>query len=74
LTTEAAALLVMKPSQLLKNLGMIRVSFENAVVSRLCAVIIFLLFVHMTDLEPDVFFGQGSWRRVDDIFEALQDS
>ena len=33
---------------------------------------IFLLFVNVADLEPDVFFSQRSWRICDNVFEALQ--
>lgn len=33
---------------------------------------VFLLFVHMADLEPDVLLGKGRWWRVDYVLEALQ--
>lgn len=35
------------------------------------ATYVFLLFVNMADLEPDVLLGQGSGRRVDNVLEAL---
>lgn len=33
---------------------------------------VFLLFVHMTNLEPDVFLGQRCWWKRHNIPEALQ--
>lgn len=32
---------------------------------------IFLLFINMSNLEPDVFFIQWTWRIIDNILEAL---
>jgi hypothetical protein len=32
---------------------------------------VFLLFMDMADLEPDVFFCQWPWRIGNDVFEAL---
>jgi hypothetical protein len=32
---------------------------------------IFLLFVDMADLEPDVFLSQRRWWRCDNVIEAL---
>jgi hypothetical protein len=32
---------------------------------------IFLLFVDMSDLEPDVFLGERTWRVIDNVVEAL---
>ena len=32
---------------------------------------VFLLFVNMPDLKPDILFGQGSWWVGNDIFKAL---
>jgi hypothetical protein len=40
LTAEARALLVVKPSQLLKDLGVIGIAFENARVGRLGRVVL----------------------------------
>ena len=40
LTAKARALLVVKPSQLLKNLGVIGIAFENARVGRLGRVVL----------------------------------
>jgi hypothetical protein len=33
---------------------------------------IFLLFIDMTNLKPDVFLAERSRRVVDNVFEALQ--
>jgi hypothetical protein len=35
------------------------------------ATYIFLLFVDMSDLEPDVFLGERTRRVIDDVVEAL---
>jgi hypothetical protein len=40
LAAEARALLVVKPAQLLKDLGVIGITFENAGVSRLGRVVL----------------------------------
>jgi hypothetical protein len=80
LAAEAVALLMMQPSELLKDLGMIRIAVKHTSVCSFGVVIlkcvktgnddllgdstyVFLLFVNMTDLEPDIFFGQGRRRK-----------
>lgn len=62
----------MKPSKLLQDLGVIGIPVKNALVRTLRTIEVFLLFMDMTDLEPDVFFSQGRWRRVDDVLEAFE--
>lgn len=36
-----------------------------------CKTNVFLLLVHVANLEPDVFFAQWARRIVDDVTEAL---
>jgi hypothetical protein len=72
LALESLALLMVQPSELLKNLGMVGITLKHSLISRLCVIVVFLLFVHMADLEPDVFLGQGRWWRIDNVLEALQ--
>lgn len=72
LTLESLALLMVQPSKLLKNLGMIGITLKYSLISRLCIIVIFLLFVHVTDLKPDVLFSQRRWWRVYYVLEALQ--
>lgn len=71
LAREAAALLMMQPSQLLQDLGMIRISVQHTLIGTLSTIEILLLLVHMTDLEPDIFLGQWRGRRVDDVLKTL---
>jgi hypothetical protein len=72
LALEGLALLMVQPSQLLENLGMVRVTLKHPLISRFCVIVVFLLFVHMADLKPDVLLGKGRWWRVDYVLEALQ--
>lgn len=62
LAGKTITLLVMQPAQLLQNLGVVRVSVQYTLVCVFGTVKILLLLVHMTDLEPDVLFGQRRWR------------
>lgn len=71
LAGEAVALLVVQPAELLKHLGMVGVALKDFLVCSLCAVIIFLLFMYMANLEPDILLGQRMGRRVYNVFEAL---
>jgi hypothetical protein len=88
LAAEASALLVVKPTQLLKDLGVIGIAFENARVCRLGRVVlwkisgmpwwqhgvttyVFLLFMHVSDLEPNVLLAERLWRVRHYIAEAL---
>ena len=88
LAAEARALLVVKPAQLLKDLGVIGVTFENASVSRLGRVVlrkvsglpwevsgvatyVFLLFMHVSDLEPNILLAERLWWVRHYIAEAL---
>ena len=41
---------------------------------RIVSTYVFLLFVHMTNLEPDVFLSQRRWWKRHNISEALQTS
>lgn len=63
---------MMQPTQLLQNLGMVGVTLEHSSVSSFGRVVIFLLFVNVTNLEPDVFLTQRTRRIVDNVPEALQ--
>lgn len=96
LAAVAAALLVVEPSELLKNLGVVWLPLQHTFVRRSrrikltrsvqqrtptrniktedgrVSAYLFLLFMDMADLEPDVFFGEGSRGVVDDVFEALR--
>jgi len=49
----------------------IRMSNEQHLDSRCSSTHIFLLFMHVTNLKPDIFFVQRPWRIMDDISEAL---
>lgn len=85
----AVALLVMQPSKLLQNLGVIGIAFKHTHVSCLCIVIlhiisivqmsvgdthIFLLLVNMTNLKPDILLGQRIGWKGYDISKALWES
>jgi hypothetical protein len=62
LAAETVALLVMQPAKLLKDLCMLRVSVKHTSISRLGIVVIFLLLMDMSNLEPNVLFSQrGRW-------------
>lgn len=81
------ALLVVQPAELLQNLGVIRVTVEDPAICALCCfelkdcepwschmwndTYLFLLLIHVTNLEPDVLLGQWARRVGDDVFEAL---
>ena len=83
---------MVEPAELLQDLGMIGVPVQDALVRRLCAVIlqkgvlpcarddslalgtyVFLLLMHVADLEPDVLLGQGRRWRLHDVFETLRE-
>jgi hypothetical protein len=66
------ALLVVQPTQLLQDLGMVGVAVQNTSVCLLGRIEVLLLFVDMTDLEPNVFLRKGTRRVGDNILEALQ--
>jgi len=51
---------------------MVRVTFEYPTVSTFGGFEFFLLFVHVTDLKPDVLFRQRTRRVGYDVFEAVQ--
>lgn len=72
LTAEAGALLMVQPAQLLQNLGVGWIAVKHAHVGALRGVIVFLLFVYMAYLEPDILLAQGSWWIVDNVLEALR--
>lgn len=62
----------MQPAQLLQNLGVVRVSVQYALICIFGTVKVLLLFVDMTNLEPDVLFGQRRRWRIDNVLEALE--
>lgn len=47
------------------------VSVMELVATYMGAAYVFMLFMHVADLEPDVFLRQWAGWRVDDVFEAL---
>lgn len=65
------ALLVMQPTKLLKNLGVVGRVVEDPLVGGLGIVKVLLLLVNVTDLEPDVFLSQGTRWCADNVLEAL---
>jgi hypothetical protein len=83
-------LLVVQPAELLQNLGVFRVTLEDTAVcalggfelrrcqqllwENLWLTYLFLLLVHMTNLEPDVLFGQRPRRVKHNVLEALAQS
>lgn len=62
---------MVEPSELLENLGVVRVTIEDPTIRALCSLKFFLLLVHMTNLKPDVLLSKRSGRVSDDVFEAL---
>lgn len=61
----------MQPTKLLEDLGVIGVALKYATVSALGGLEFLLLFVDVTDLEPDVLFCQRPGWVGDYIFETL---
>lgn len=51
---------------------MVWIAVEDSPISMLRRVEVFLLLMHMADLEPDVLLCQRAWRVVYDVFEAVQ--
>jgi hypothetical protein len=90
LAAEAGALLVVQPSELLQNLGVVGIAVEDAHVSAFgrviltlesvmmredtgeCQLYLFLLLIHMANLEPDVLFTKWTGRVCNNVLEALQ--
>jgi hypothetical protein len=72
LACVTVALLVVQPSELLQDLGMVRVLVKHSAIGGLGSVKIFLLLVHMTNLEIDVLLGEWARGIVDDVLEAFQ--
>jgi hypothetical protein len=64
-------LLVVQPSQLLKNFGVVWITLNDTTVGTLSCFKLILLLVDMTNLEPDVLFSQRVRRVGDDVLEAL---
>lgn len=81
---------MVKPSELLQDFGMIRITFEHAEICPLGRFVllsvsvhcdntvesadntyIFLLFVDMTNLKPDICLTQWLRRVLDNVLEAL---
>jgi hypothetical protein len=72
LTAETVALLMMQPTKLLEDLGMVWIPIEDSSVCQFGIVIIFLLLMHMADLKPNIFFCQrNGWNR-HDVAKALE--
>ena len=71
LTCVIGALLMVQPTQLLKDLGVIGITFKHPTIGTLSSFELLLLFVYVTDLEPDVFLSQRPRRVCDNVFEAL---
>lgn len=63
---------MVQPTQLLQDLGMVGRVIKNPLVRGFGAVKIFLLFVNVANLEPDILLGQWPRGRVDDVFEAIK--
>lgn len=77
----------MQPAKLLQNLCMVRVSLQYSSVGTFCSLVlnfalamarllnadtyVFLLFVNMADLKPDILFCEWPGRIGNDPFEAL---
>lgn len=59
-------------TQLLQDLGVVGVDFQNFLVGLLGTVPVLLLLEHRSDLKPDVGLGQWVWRVRQDVLEALQ--
>lgn len=51
---------MVKPPQLLKDFGVIWVVRNNTLIRVLGSCMIFLLFINVADLEPDVGMGEGA--------------
>ena len=62
----------MQPTKLLQNLGVVWVLVKDSMVRCFCIVEIFLLLVHVANLEPYVLLGERRGRRVDNVLKALQ--
>jgi hypothetical protein len=67
------ALLMMQPSQLLKDLRVVGVTLKDPAVSALCGFELLLLFVNMPNLEPNVLLCQRARGVGNNVFEALAD-
>ena len=71
LTGVIGALLMVQPTQLLEDLCMIGVTLKHATVCALGGFKLLLLLVDVTDLEPNVFFGERARRVGNNVLEAL---
>lgn len=72
LIRERGVWLVVKPSELLQDLCMVRVLGQHLLIGLLGLRIFFLLLVDMADLEEDVRLGQGHRGVVSDVAKALK--
>lgn len=72
LVLEGRPVLVVEPSELLEHLCVGRVVRDDAFVGIFCTEIIVLLFIDMSDLEPDVGMGEGTWWVAEDAVEAAE--
>jgi hypothetical protein len=63
---------MVEPTKLLENLGMSRICLEDAFVSVFGGIIIVLLLVHMTDLEPNIDLCERMRGVVEDVGEAIE--
>jgi hypothetical protein len=48
------------------------ITLEDSAIGALCRFKLFLLFVHMSDLEPDVFLSEWAGRVRDNVLETVQ--
>lgn len=62
---------MVQPTQLLEDLGVVRVALEDPAVGALGRFEFFLLLIDVTNLEPDILFGQGPRWVSDNVLEAL---
>lgn len=65
------ALLVVQPTQLLQDLGVIGITLKHTAIGTLGGFEFLLLLVDVTDLEPYVLFCQRAGRVGDNVLEAL---
>lgn len=63
---------MVQPTELLKDLGMVGVALKYPSVCSLGSFEFLLLFINVTNLKPDIFFGQRSRWVGDNVFEALR--
>jgi hypothetical protein len=58
---EGGSILMVKPTKLLEDFGMLGICLNDAFISVSRAAVVLLLFENMPDLEPDVGMSQRTW-------------